>query len=124
MLGLKELLAARAMSQKQLAISLGVSQPIVSEWVSGKKHPSGAKLVKMAEVLGVTVEVLLSSSPYSPIDAGRTDKKKEPTAAHGELLLALEARPILQDIAHLLVQLDDSQLVTLFAMIKGLTGQP
>lgn len=47
------------LSQKEIAISLGVSVPTVSDWESGKKFPSGKNLVKLAQVLHTTTDFLL-----------------------------------------------------------------
>ena len=49
----KELRKAKGIQQKELAISIQVSRPIVSEWESGKKDPSGERLRKLAEYFGV-----------------------------------------------------------------------
>ena len=55
----KQLRESRGMQQKELAVSLGVSQPTVSEWEHGKKDPSGERLIKLAELFGVsTLEIL------------------------------------------------------------------
>lgn len=49
----KELRKRKGIQQKELAIEIGVSRPIVSEWESGKKDPSGERLQKLAEYFGV-----------------------------------------------------------------------
>ena len=59
----KELRKKKGIQQKELALSVGVSRPTVSDWESGKKDPSGERLKKLAEyfevdeltILGVTV---------------------------------------------------------------------
>lgn len=47
------------LSQKEIAITLGVSVPTVSDWESGKKFPSGKNLVKLAQLLKVSTDYLL-----------------------------------------------------------------
>lgn len=47
------------MSQKYVAISVGVSAPMVSQWESGIKQPSKENLVKLANLFGVTTDFLL-----------------------------------------------------------------
>lgn len=47
------------LSQKEVAITLGVSVPTVSDWESGKKFPSGKNLVKLAQLLKVSTDYLL-----------------------------------------------------------------
>lgn len=49
----KELRKKAGIQQKELAISIGVSRPTVSEWESNKKDPSGDRLKKLAEFFGV-----------------------------------------------------------------------
>ena len=55
----KELRKSRGIQQKELALSIGVAQPTVSEWESGKKDPSGERLRKLAEYFGVEELVIL-----------------------------------------------------------------
>lgn len=47
------------LSQKEVAVALGVSAPTVSEWESGKKNPSGANLRKLSSLLDVSTDYLL-----------------------------------------------------------------
>lgn len=46
-------------SQKELADQLGVFQSAVSQWETGKAIPRGATLLRLAEILGCTVDELL-----------------------------------------------------------------
>lgn len=43
-----------------MAKALGVSQPTVSDWVSGKTSPTAQNLVRIARWTGLTVDELLS----------------------------------------------------------------
>lgn len=54
------------MSQKYVALSVGVSAPMVSQWESGIKKPSMENLVKLASLFGVTTDYLLDHSPAMP----------------------------------------------------------
>ena len=47
------------MSQKYVALSVGVSTPMVSQWESGIKRPSNDNIVKLATLFGVTTDYLL-----------------------------------------------------------------
>ena len=49
----KELRKKKGIQQKELAISIGVSRPTVSDWESNKKDPSGERLKKLADYFGV-----------------------------------------------------------------------
>lgn len=55
----KELRKKAGIQQKELAISIGVSRPTVSEWESNKKDPSGERLKKLAEYFGVDELMIL-----------------------------------------------------------------
>lgn len=49
----KELRKKRGIQQKELALTIGVAQPTISEWEANKKDPSGERLKKLAEFFGV-----------------------------------------------------------------------
>ena len=51
------------MSQKYVALSVGVSAPMVSQWESGIKQPSKESIVKLARLFGVTTDYLLDHEP-------------------------------------------------------------
>jgi transcriptional regulator with XRE-family HTH domain len=46
-------------SQSELARRLGVSQPTVSDWISGKKKPGGDKVLALAKEMGIPAERVL-----------------------------------------------------------------
>ena len=70
----KELRENAGMQQKDFAIRIGVSQPTISEWEHQKKDPSGDRLVKIAELFGITTLEVLGI----PIDPSQP-KKRVPT---------------------------------------------
>ncbi|MFQ6840355.1 MAG: helix-turn-helix domain-containing protein [Agathobaculum sp.] len=43
------------LSQKQLAVKAGITQPFMNEIESGKKKPSIDVLFKLCEILGITI---------------------------------------------------------------------
>lgn len=59
---IREFRSVRGLRQEDLAEATGVTQAAVSEWESGKSRPATDKLVKLAAVLGVTVDALLSDA--------------------------------------------------------------
>ena len=74
---------AKGLSQAELGSMLGVSNKAVSKWESGAAKPQTAKLVRLAEILEVTVEELLlgerisqSNQPCNeaPIESSPKDK--------------------------------------------------
>ncbi len=78
----KELRRKAGIQQKELAISIGVSRPTVSEWESGKKDPSGDRLKKLADFFGVDELMILGkgivdmSQKSEPPDQPKTEEAK------------------------------------------------
>jgi transcriptional regulator with XRE-family HTH domain len=56
---LRELREAAGVSQAELGRSLGISQQAVGHWEAGNRVPPLDVLVRLAEVLGVTVNDFL-----------------------------------------------------------------
>ena len=56
---IKELREMAGKQQKVLAIDLGVSQPTVSDWESGRKVPSAKSTSKLADYFQVPIDYLL-----------------------------------------------------------------
>ena len=65
---IKELREMAGKQQKELAIDLGVSQPTVSDWESGRKVPSAKSTSKLADYFQVPIDYLLGreSVPEGP----------------------------------------------------------
>lgn len=65
---IKELREMAGKQQKELAIDLGVSQPTVSDWESGRKVPSAKSTSKLADYFQVPIDYLLGreSVPDGP----------------------------------------------------------
>ena len=55
----KELRLNKGIQQKDLAISLGISQAAISDWERGKKNPKDENLRKLCEFFGVDERTLL-----------------------------------------------------------------
>lgn len=76
----KELRKKKGIQQKELAIDIGVSRPIVSEWESGKKDPSGERLKKLAKYFGVDELVVLGKEVITvgniDVDAPKTPEAR------------------------------------------------
>lgn len=60
---IKELREKAGKQQKELAIDLGVSQPTVSDWESGRKIPSAKSTSKIADYFQVPIDYLLGREP-------------------------------------------------------------
>lgn len=61
-----ELLKARKISQKALAEELGLKNVTVTDWKRGKSNSYNDCLVQIAQILGTTVEYLLTGKESSP----------------------------------------------------------
>lgn len=89
----------KGISQKEVAISIGVTQSALSGWESGRYNPSYDKLLQLAKMYGVSVDYLLENDDTEAAISGAiniTGKQEdtEPiqnTLDHGEsdLLAAL-----------------------------------
>ena len=74
----KELRRKKGVQQKELAIEIGVAQPTISEWETGKKDPSGERLHKLAQYFGVDELVILGRNvdlfvPEDPAMCGKSE---------------------------------------------------
>lgn len=59
MTNLERILHEKDIKQKEVAVSLGVSAPTVSDWVNGKKNPAGKNLIKLSNLLECTTDYIL-----------------------------------------------------------------
>lgn len=56
---LKRLREAAGLSQVQLALRLGLSQGTIAHWEIGRRAPQARHLIKLAKILGCSVDALL-----------------------------------------------------------------
>lgn len=59
---LEKLLRERKMTQERFAELLGVNPAMISYYKTGKRKPSVEILVKMAQILGVTISYLIGET--------------------------------------------------------------
>ena len=81
---------AKGISQKELAITLGVAQATVSNWETGRMNPANKHLRKIATLLSCTTDYLLCIP--EAINTEDNPIKKEPSP-RDELILLLEDIP-------------------------------
>ena len=62
---------ARKMTQDDLAWKMGVSVQAVSKWENNLNEPDKDRLVKLSEVLGLSLEGLMTDSPVPDLDLGK-----------------------------------------------------
>lgn len=61
----------RGLTQDQLAVLVGVSQPTISEWEQGKAIPDGPeKLEALAEALKAELDLLMDVMTSGPVSDG------------------------------------------------------
>jgi len=68
MAGLKHIFKARGIQQRMIAARLGVSEPTVSHWASGRQHVPSEFVLPLARLLDVPVELLLPGGQKPRVD--------------------------------------------------------
>ena len=66
LVNLRKYRKAKGLKQKELADLVGVSESLISQFESGKKHPSFETALKIAEVLGCETYDLISNKEENP----------------------------------------------------------
>lgn len=87
----RELRKKKGIQQKELALTLGVSQPTISDWEANKKDPSGDRLKKLADYFGVDELIILGKGVVN-----LTDPEKQ---LNGYVALGRSVLPIVGEIA-------------------------
>ena len=59
---LRQYLSDHEMTQQKFADLIGVKQPTVWEWLNGKSTPSVARLRRISEATGLSIDELLQES--------------------------------------------------------------
>ena len=59
---IREFRKGRGFTMVELATEIGVSQPAVSQWETGKEPPGRENIKKLAKVLGITIATLLGEA--------------------------------------------------------------
>lgn len=77
---IKECRINSKLSQKYVAVTLGVAAPSVSNWESGKTQPTPENFRRLAALFGVTVDYLLGDE-----EMPREETKNQPPAQGEEL---------------------------------------
>ena len=108
---IREARKALGLTGKCLAHELGVSESTVSQYENSKREPDNATLIKIADVLGVTLDYLLgrTDNPASPEPPAET--KKQPAAQSSELDDALVS---------MLMDLSPSEVQRVLDFVEGM----
>ena len=68
MVGLKHVFKAKGIRQRTIAAQLGVSEPTVSHWASGRQNVPSEFVLPLARLLDVPAEALLPDEQRSRVD--------------------------------------------------------
>ena len=98
---IRETREGKGLSQKQVALEVGVKSPSVSNWESGKTTPTPENYIAMARLFDVSVDYLLGREdapkpPAPPIDPHTYYAKRfgpETQRIVDDLLARLQAMP-------------------------------
>ena len=121
----KELCMRAGISQKQVAINVGVSQPSVSDWFNGRNNPSGERLDKLADLLGVSRAVILGYDPMPGEVAQKGSSSAEQDAPYeihillrDNMSMSLERLKRREALMRMLWEMDDDELDTAEQLIN------
>lgn len=106
---IRESRAAANLTMKQLGAMVGVSESTVSLYETGKRQPDNETLVRIADVLDVSIDYLL----------GRAAAKELPAVTDGELDIDELDKKILALIHRLPADLKESLLGLLEGYVKA-----
>lgn len=84
---LKNLRKQAHLTQVDVAEKLGISQPAYASWERGVKRPTQENLVKIAQILNVSIDYLV----------GNSDEKKENELDNVELLFRLNSKGLTEE---------------------------
>nr|DAW42952.1 MAG TPA: Repressor protein CI [Caudoviricetes sp.] len=88
---IKEAREKRGITQKYVALTLGVKAPSVSAWETGKTLPSAENLAALSELYGVSIDYLMGKDPSPTQGFVEIPGKPETNDIRRQLLTKLEA---------------------------------
>jgi transcriptional regulator with XRE-family HTH domain len=97
---LKECRENAHLSQKYVAITLGISSPSVANWERGKTNPTQENIVKLADLYGVSVDYLLGRT--DDVNGAADDESPFPQLSKDEIVLLERYRALSDEDKELL----------------------
>ena len=88
------------LSQKYVAITLGISSPSVANWERGKTNPTKENIVRLADLYGVSVDYLLGRT--DDVNGIADDEVSSPLLSEDEMVLLERYRALSDEDKELL----------------------
>lgn len=104
---IKECRINSKLSQKYVAVTLGVAGPSVSNWENGKTLPTPDNLCRLADLFGVSVDYLLGKDD-APV---AMEIQKQPAAQGSELD---------NELVSMLTELTPAEVLRVLDFVEGL----
>ena len=73
---LKKFRIENGLSQEELALKLFISRTLISKWENGAIYPSYNNMEKLAEIMGVSIDYLLSNEETKKITLNTNSRKE------------------------------------------------
>lgn len=108
---LKEARKSKGMTQEQLASALGVKRSLISKYESGTISPTLAQNEKIAKILGISIEELLTGTKNAFVFSGSGTRSEA-------------YKSIRNDISRILDGLNDFAMLKVLEYIKDLSENP
>lgn len=86
---LKELLATREMSQRDLALRTSITEASITRYIKGERNPTTKVLQRMADALNCSVECLLTNGEILPKTSNVTIKLEMINSSPQQMAYAL-----------------------------------
>lgn len=93
----KECRERKGLSQKYVAVMLGVSPSAISQWEKGTTYPSSENLAALAELYGVSIDYLMGKADDAPTQ--EPEDAKQPTRLDTDRLRRLRTERMLTQAA-------------------------
>ena len=93
----KECREIKGLSQKYVAVMLGVSPSAISQWEKGTTYPSSENLAALAELYGVSIDYLMGKAEDAP--SQEPEDAKHPTRLDTDRLRRLRTERMLTQAA-------------------------
>lgn len=93
----KECREIKRLSQKYVAVMLGVSPSAISQWEKGTTYPSSENLAALAELYGVSIDYLMGKADDAPTQ--ELEDAKHPTRLDTDRLRRLRTERMLTQAA-------------------------